>query len=112
MGDDGNLTWNPPPNPPPGCITSYTITWDDGMFTTPDDGYSVPVDNIPGLEVCRTYTSITVEPNVTPFGAIQSSRGEHLNLSLIPSGSETINHTLMLSQLTQQVHKAEILKAF
>lgn len=67
------------------------------MFTTPDTKTSIPIDNIPGLDVCRAYTSITVAPNVPPIGAIQSSRGERHNLVLIPSGTEIINYTLIHS---------------
>jgi len=67
--DDGDkLTWNPPQNAPPDCIANYTITWDDGNFTTPDNRTSIPFDTIPGLKVCRTYASIVVTPIVLPFG--------------------------------------------
>lgn len=97
----GNLTLNPPQNVPRGCIANYTITWDDGNFTTPDNRTSIPFDDIPGLKVCRTYTSIVVTPIVPPFGPIQSSSGV-----LIPSGTEiiyTITHAH--AKLLQQVYR-------
>lgn len=77
------------PNPA-GCITNYTITWDNGMFTTPDNSTSVPIDNIPELEVCRNYPFITVTPNIRAFGAIQGYTGERLHVTLLPSGTEII----------------------
>lgn len=101
----GNLTWNPPQNAPPGCITNYTITWDDGTFTSPDNRTSIQFDDFPGLEVCQTYTSIVVTPIVPPFGPIQSSSGVGFNVDLIPSGTEiiyTITHTH--ANLLQQVY--------
>lgn len=101
----GNLTWTPPQNAPPGCITNYTITWDDGTFSTPDNRTSIPFDDIPGLEVCRTYTSIVVTAIVPPFGPIQSSSSVGFNVNLIPSGTEiiyTITH--VHAKLLQQVY--------
>ena len=60
------------------------------MFITPDTMTSIAIDSIPGLEVCQTYTSITVTPNVPPYGAIQSSGGEGYNVTLIPPGTEIV----------------------
>ena len=56
------------------------------MFTTPDDRTSIPIDNVQGLEFCRTYTSISVTPIVPLFGAIQSSISELLNVVLLLPG--------------------------
>lgn len=72
------------------------------MFITPDITTSIPIDSIPGLEVCQTYTSITVTPNVPPYGAIQSSAGEGYNVTLIPPGTEIIIYKLH-TELTQQI---------
>lgn len=66
------------------------------LYTTPDNRTSIPFDDIPGLQVCRTYASIVVTPIVPPFGPIQSSRGVGFNVALISSGTEimyTITHT-------------------
>ena len=101
--DGDNLSWNQSINAPPDCITSYTITWDDGDFTTPDSTTSIPVGNIPGLNVCQAYTSISVTAIVPPFGIIQSSGGELPNVAFIPSGTKII-YTVACThaELTQQ----------
>lgn len=86
--DGVNLRWNEPRNAPAGCITNYTITWNNGTFTTPDNTTSIPIDAIQGLEFCRNYTSITITPIVPPLGLIQSSSGELPNVALTPAGTE------------------------
>ena len=84
--DRSLLQWNPPPNPPAGCISGYTIQWPGNSVTITGSVNSVEVsflitESNNGLPFCvNMLTTVTPSVPVVPTPLLSSQNDPPVTL--------------------------------